>query len=170
MVITICRMFIEPCELRWSFIELLHSRKFWDHLSRLTISLLRTKKGEGPPVSPMRYCVGERLHLSQVTVPQLSSLCVLGEDESICVKSMRTTWICAEIWGLRKYGDMKSSSLGASGEYLLFQMPENKWRLRPIESLSKEVISTGNSALWFPGCVDIKISKESKTTWLKQWE
>lgn len=27
-VITICRMFIEPCELRCSFIELLHSRKF----------------------------------------------------------------------------------------------------------------------------------------------
>jgi hypothetical protein len=64
-------MFIESREMRWSFMDRLHSRKFWDHLRSLTV-FLRTKR-RGLPVCPMRYCVGGRLNLSQDTVPQRST-------------------------------------------------------------------------------------------------
>lgn len=97
-VLRVCRMFTERWERSLLFTELPHSRKICDYLSSLTAPVCKgcvfwAHKREGHPVSPMRYCVGGKLSLSQITVLQWSALHDLWENESRSIKSMRTACI-----------------------------------------------------------------------------
>lgn len=53
-------------------------------------------------MSLMKYCVGGKLSLSQITVPQCSALHDPEENESSSIKSVRTAVFIAELGVLRR--------------------------------------------------------------------
>lgn len=77
------------------------------YLSNLTVGTgcaFWAHERAGPPVSPMRYCVGGKLSLGQSTVPRWRACHDLEENESNGINFMRTAIFITEIRWLKRHG------------------------------------------------------------------
>ena len=95
------------------------SRRVLGYLSNLTVGkrcAFWAHERAGPPVSPMRYCVGGKLSLGQSNVPRWRACHDLEENESNGINSMRTAIFITEIRWLKRHG------LGQEPGYHIFML------------------------------------------------